>query len=1522
MKNILIITLVCFFISLHSFSQGNWTQKTAFAGTARSGATSFSIGNKFYFGLGNDGLYKQDFWEWDQSSNTWTQKANFGGIARTYAVGFSIGTKGYVGTGNQAATYLTDFWEWDQTANTWTQKGNCGGTVRSQAVGFSIGTKGYIGTGTNNVTYLNDFWEWNQTTNTWTQKANVGGLARSAAVGFSIGTKGFIGLGNNTDFWEWDQATNTWIQKNNFPGTYRFAAIGFAIGSKGYVGTGTNSTTQFNDFWEFDPTLNSWTQEASFVTGRSFASGVSIGTKGYLCAGWDGTNKFKDLYEFDPGTGCTSISISSQPSNQNVTTGSGAIFNVSASGTSPYTYQWQVSTNSGGNWSNLSNSGNTTWTAGGSSSTLTVSNTSTGQNNYQYRCVVSNSCPSSENSGAGILTVSSGCISISITSNPSNQTVITSNAATFSVSASGTTPYTYQWQVSTNGGSSWSNLSNNGNTTWTTGGSSSTLTITNTSTGQNNYQYRCVVNNSCPSSATSGSGTLTINPVTYWIGGYTRPENNPNFPNEKFLMSATTYTPATAALKVCADGSKATIIKLNCDNPNLNMQNIRFRISSDPTNSNPNLYGEFNSSNYYSNPSLAQVRFTHPNYLASGLHRLDSIQAYDINSPNIILISIPIKVCRASILFVHGLWGGYSSFQEMDNYFINYFTNSNIVTFRADYSANNGAAKSFNYNTYTAKVLPTNIYNTLNKAIGLNFSAGKVDVISHSMGGDLTRLYMQSSMYNYDIHTLTTINTPHSGTQAANLLRSSFGRPIYPLMLLAGNCVTCGAVADLEYSSTYFSTNLNGNSKKVPSLVYTSDSYSFYNPINWDWFAMDYIYAVNGSFFVTHGMITSLAMTQQLYKPDISDVIVPLESQRGGVSTFTHYNQVTHTNAEKNATLFPDLNNKIGHNPLSSFYNNNGFQHANLSMPWWFYFPPVIPLTPLLTSIDTISIFTPADSLTFNVGDTIPFHISRLNGNISYLGCMLNNQGQSIYNNSISDSVLNFQYIIPSTVYGTVKALAYGLNGSGGFDYDSIYFFVNINATLDSMQIQTDSMLIPIGNFDNINVDGFYSDTITRTLSTLQGMNYTILDTSIVSLTGTNTLFAKQIGITQVIANYQGLNDTAFVTVFQGQNTNNASFSVSNSIVCGSGDIQFLDQSDGTPISWEWQFPGGTPSTSTDQYPLVNYSNYGTYDVTLITTWSTGTDTLFIPTYIIVDSIPSATINPSGSTSFCQGQSVLLAANSGAGFSYFWSNRDTTQNITVADSGEYSVTVIDSLGCNATSSTETITVFTNPIPTITGNTAICQNDSTTLDAGSGYTNYLWSTSETAQTITVTTAGIYSVTVTDVNGCSNSTSLNITVNSADTSVTANGFILTANTSSATYQWIFCDSVLISGEINQTFVALQNGSYAVIVSQNGCTDTSSCYLIVGMGISQINNENNISIYPNPTNGLLNIKVFGLSNENCKLILTNTLGQIINEKEFKATNNSTETQFDMKGLSDGIYFLTLTSDKIKETFKVHKR
>jgi N-acetylneuraminic acid mutarotase len=110
----------------------SWTKKADFGGAPRAFDVGFSIGYKGYIGTGSiTGTRLNDFWEYDptntETGGTWTKKSDFAGAKRGGSVGFSIGTKGYIGTGlNAIGVYYQDFWEYNQSTNVWTQKTDFG----------------------------------------------------------------------------------------------------------------------------------------------------------------------------------------------------------------------------------------------------------------------------------------------------------------------------------------------------------------------------------------------------------------------------------------------------------------------------------------------------------------------------------------------------------------------------------------------------------------------------------------------------------------------------------------------------------------------------------------------------------------------------------------------------------------------------------------------------------------------------------------------------------------------------------------------------------------------------------------------------------------------------------------------------------------------------------------------------------------------------------------------------------------------------------------------------------------------------------------------------------------------------------------------------------------------------------------------------------------------------------------------------------------------------------------------------
>jgi hypothetical protein len=180
--------------------------------------------------------------------------------------------------------------------------------------------------------------------------------------------------------------------------------------------------------------------------------------------------------------------------------------------------------------------------------------------------------------------------------------------------------------------------------------------------------------------------------------------------------------------------------------------------------------------------------------------------------------------------------------------------------------------------------------------------------------------------------------------------------------------------------------------------------------------------------------------------------------------------------------------------------------------------------------------------------------------------------------------------------------------------------------------------------------------------------------------------------------------------------------------------------------------------------------------------------------------------------------------------------------------------------------------------------------------------------------TYTANGVYTDVFTSHQNCDSTVTTQLIVNSADASVSVSSFTLTSNASPAIYQWINCDNgnTPIAGQTNQNFNVPADGNYAVIVTQNLCTDTSTCYNISFTGITENNFLSSVNFYPNPNTGAFTLD-FCTDNVNVESLLLeifNPLGKLIYMKQFLKTNTCIKESitFD-SGLAEGVYILKMT-------------
>jgi gliding motility-associated-like protein len=217
-----------------------------------------------------------------------------------------------------------------------------------------------------------------------------------------------------------------------------------------------------------------------------------------------------------------------------------------------------------------------------------------------------------------------------------------------------------------------------------------------------------------------------------------------------------------------------------------------------------------------------------------------------------------------------------------------------------------------------------------------------------------------------------------------------------------------------------------------------------------------------------------------------------------------------------------------------------------------------------------------------------------------------------------------------------------------------------------------------------------------------------------------------------------------------------------------------------------------------------------------------------VSTSYTVKALSSAEITAGGSTTICQGASVVLTASSGT--SYLWSTGAITQSITVSTAQDISVTVTNSNGCASTSAITTVAVNALPlanIASLNGN-SFCEGGSITLVASNG-ASYAWSNGAITQSTTLSTSASATVTVTDASGCSaTSAPFVVTMNPAPVAtITASGATTFCAGSTVTLTAPVAASYLwSSGETTQSIVASVDGPYTVTITNGlGCAATSA-------------------------------------------------------------------------------------------------
>lgn len=261
------------------------------------------------------------------------------------------------------------------------------------------------------------------------------------------------------------------------------------------------------------------------------------------------------------------------------------------------------------------------------------------------------------------------------------------------------------------------------------------------------------------------------------------------------------------------------------------------------------------------------------------------------------------------------------------------------------------------------------------------------------------------------------------------------------------------------------------------------------------------------------------------------------------------------------------------------------------------------------------------------------------------------------------------------------------------------------------------------------------------------------------------------------------------------------------------------------------------PSSANFTPPAFQYNSAGIYNISLFVNEGQSTQNALCKSITVVD---PPVLDLGNDISICAAGAAVLGANLPPYVSYSWSTGATTPTITVTQTGTYTLTVTDRFGCTASDNINvTLSNLPPPVITITppGDAVICKNTSITVQAAGGV-SYLWSTSQTTASITISSPGTYVVTGAAANGCAGTDTIRVsnfpkTIDAGkDLTACEQQQVQLAGSGALNYNWTPVNG-LSNPAIPDPFVSVGTANltyYLAGKDLNNCDDTDTVKIVV--------------------------------------------------------------------------------------------
>ena len=350
--------------------------------------------------------------------------------------------------------------------------------------------------------------------------------------------------------------------------------------------------------------------------------------------------------------------------------------------------------------------------------------------------------------------------------------------------------------------------------------------------------------------------------------------------------------------------------------------------------------------------------------------------------------------------------------------------------------------------------------------------------------------------------------------------------------------------------------------------------------------------------------------------------------------------------------------------------------------------------------------------------------------------------------------------------------------------------------------------------------------------------------------------------------------------------------------------------------SYSWNTGASSISINVNPSTTTNYTVTGTKDGCSNTATSIVT---------VTNTTPSLTIlsNPSGGN-VCEGENITLTADGADNYTWTSAQTGTTTGKTLVfiPNGNMTVNLSGTANGCTTQGVAFINIILKNKPSIMVNSPnSCSGDLVTLTA-TGATTYTWSNATSGASINVSPAFTTTYTVTGTkDGCSNTATSTVTVQEkpALPVITQTGDTLHSSTIivGATYEW-YKNGMLVSSSTNPNFKITESGSYTVKVKNGNCSSESVAFAAVYTSIKNATNSIQLlEIYPNPTDGRLQLNMNLTKNVNVQIYLYSPDGRELYNQSIANTRNVSE-EINLHDFAKGMYILRL---KVEDEIYYHK-